>query len=70
MLKAICYAYASSTYAKRFNRAAHGCYVVELVQTVSSLAHNAQGPFDTIADAEAHCATIRADWSPFTMRAA
>ena len=70
MHKQISYAYASSTYAKRFKRAAQGCYVVEIKRHYTDARpHNVRGPFDTIEAAEAHALAIQADWSPFTMRA-
>lgn len=71
MHKAICYAYATSTYAKRFGRARQGCYVVEIKRHYHEAGCvSVRGPFDTIEAAESHALAIQADWSPFTKRAA
>lgn len=71
MHKAISYAFPTSTLAKRMNRSAQGCYVVE----VSTHYHNPNpsqtfGPFETVEAAERHAIGIDAEWSPFTRRAA
>lgn len=70
MHKAIVYAYASSTYAKRFGRALQGCYVIEVKAHYTDARNiRTEGPFDTLADAEAAAMFIAADWSPYSKRA-
>ncbi len=71
MHKAISYAFPTSALAKRMNRSAQGCYVVE-VSTHYRNPNPSQtfGPFETVEAAERHAAEIIADWSPYTQRAA
>lgn len=70
-IKAIGYAYASSTIAARLGAARHGCYYVETKASELDTRHTSlRGPFETIEQAELHASAIACDWSRFTMRGA
>ncbi len=69
MHKAICYAYPTSTNAKRLGRARQGCYHIEVKAHYSEArCKRIEGPFDSLAQAEAAASQIAADWSPYSMR--
>jgi len=71
MVKAIGYAYPSSTTATRLGAGKSGCYYVETKRHETQAAKTSlAGPFASIEDAERHALTIPADWSRYTRRAA
>lgn len=69
MIKAIGYAYASSTIAARLGAARDGCYYVATYQEESEpIADDLIGPFATIEEAETCAASVAGSWSRFTRR--
>lgn len=71
MIKAIGYAYASSTTAKRLGASKTGCYyIATYYDEIDPIADDLMGPFATIEDAEIRAATVAGRWSRYTKRAA
>lgn len=68
MIKAIGYAYPTSTLAQKLSRYREGCYYVETKRNENCVNGKVYGPFATKADAESHAVTIDCEWSRFTMR--
>lgn len=68
MFKSVCYAYASSFYAKQFGRAATGCYYIEIKSDkLQSEPDFAYGPFETLDAAAAVMALEQGEIGPFCM---
>ena len=70
MIKAIEYAYATSTIADEM-RAPDGCYFISIKRDVTEWRDvERKGPFASIDEAERAALTIPLPWSRFTKRAA
>lgn len=70
-IKSIGYAYATSDTATRLKAGQTGCYYVETkASEAGTRALSLAGPFADLIAAEECAATIQADWSRYTRRAA
>lgn len=68
-VKAIGYAYPSSTLAMSLDRSAIGCYYIQTKRDeTATLTITLAGPFDTLADAEQAASLMPEAWSRCSMR--